>query len=104
MEDLVYNNMTLDELKQIKRDVDKAIASFEARKVSEARRELEARARELGFSLSQFAEAIGSKRGSVAPKYRNPENPEQTWTGRGRQPVWYREAVEAGRSPTEMAI
>lgn len=24
----------------------------------------------------------------VAPKYRNPANPEQTWTGRGKSPLW----------------
>ena len=24
----------------------------------------------------------------VAPKYRNPANPEQTWAGRGRAPAW----------------
>ena len=24
----------------------------------------------------------------VAPKYRNPANPEQTWTGRGKAPKW----------------
>ena len=27
----------------------------------------------------------------VPPKYRNPENPEQTWTGRGNKPAWVRE-------------
>ncbi|HRZ07519.1 MAG TPA: H-NS histone family protein [Candidatus Competibacteraceae bacterium] len=28
-------------------------------------------------------------RGSVnPPKYRNPENPEQTWSGRGKRPAW----------------
>jgi DNA-binding protein H-NS len=24
----------------------------------------------------------------VLPKYSNPENPEETWTGRGRSPAW----------------
>lgn len=27
-------------------------------------------------------------RAKVAPKYRNPANPEQTWTGRGKSPQW----------------
>jgi len=34
----------------------------------------------------------GSK---VAPKYRNPENAEQTWSGRGLRPVWLRDAMSA---------
>jgi len=27
-------------------------------------------------------------RGKVAPKYKNPANPSQTWTGRGKMPAW----------------
>jgi DNA-binding protein H-NS len=32
----------------------------------------------------------------VAPKYRNPANPEQTWTGRGVSPTWVQELKAAG--------
>jgi len=32
--------------------------------------------------------------GSVAPKYRNPANAEQTWSGRGRQPLWFADALK----------
>ncbi|GLQ97625.1 H-NS histone family protein [Dyella mobilis] len=37
--------------------------------------------------------ARGGK-GSVAPKYRNPENPSETWTGRGRSPLWFASAIK----------
>lgn len=33
----------------------------------------------------------------VAPKYRNPANPEQAWTGRGRTPLWVQELQNAGQ-------
>lgn len=33
---------------------------------------------------------------SVAPKYRNPANPEQTWTGRGKSPTWVAALKTAG--------
>ncbi len=33
---------------------------------------------------------------SVAPKYRNPANPEQTWTGRGKMPKWCADMKAAG--------
>lgn len=33
----------------------------------------------------------------VAPKYRNPANPEQSWTGRGRTPLWVQELQNAGQ-------
>lgn len=32
----------------------------------------------------------------VAPKYRNPSNPEQTWTGRGVSPAWVQSLKAAG--------
>lgn len=39
--------------------------------------------------------AIGKKgAGSVAPKYRNPSNASETWSGRGRQPIWFAEALK----------
>lgn len=38
------------------------------------------------------------------PKYCNPANPEQTWSGRGRRPAWVGEALDAGKSLEDMAI
>jgi DNA-binding protein H-NS len=32
----------------------------------------------------------------VPPKYRNPADPQQTWTGRGRSPQWVQALREAG--------
>ena len=32
----------------------------------------------------------------VPPKYKNPGNPTEIWSGRGRQPLWVREKLEAG--------
>lgn len=33
------------------------------------------------------------KTGPVAPKYRDPSDPSQTWSGRGRQPAWFAKAL-----------
>lgn len=67
-----------------------------------------------GITTSQIAEALkngkpssknksvgkrkssGGSRGKVAPKYRNPANTEQTWTGRGKSPLWVQELKQAG--------
>lgn len=35
-----------------------------------------------------------SAKGAVAPKYRNPSNPSETWSGRGRQPAWFAKALK----------
>ena len=50
------------------------------------------------------AGAAGKPRGKVPAKYRNPANAAQTWTGRGRQPLWVAEAVGAGKSLDALLI
>lgn len=37
-------------------------------------------------------------------KYRHPENPQLTWSGRGRRPAWIRDAIEAGRRMTDFEV
>lgn len=46
----------------------------------------------------------GRKLGKVAPKYRNPANAKDTWTGRGRQPRWMAELVAAGKKVEDFLI
>ena len=43
-------------------------------------------------------------RGKVAPKYKNPANSAETWTGRGRQPVWVADALVGGKSLEDLLI
>ena len=43
-----------------------------------------------------LARAHGHLTEATGPLYRNPENPAETWSGRGRPPAWVREALEAG--------
>ena len=74
--------------------------------------EFKAMAREAGFEVSIHrvgkAAAGGTKRsagsqaaardgrGPVAPKYRNPKNPAQTWAGRGIKPKWLEQELAEG--------
>lgn len=97
-------DMSLQELKQIRKDVEKAIETYEARHLAEARAKLEAQAKELGYSLEAIARV--SKTGSAKrlPKYRHPDNPTLTWTGMGRKPKWFIDAIEAGMSKDDLKI
>ena len=42
--------------------------------------------------------------GKVAPKYRNPDNADETWTGRGKQPRWLAALTGQGRGVDEFVI
>ena len=46
----------------------------------------------------------GRKLGKVAPKYRNPANPAETWAGRGQQPKWLAKETGKGRPLEEFLI
>lgn len=39
-----------------------------------------------------------------AVKYRHPETPDLTWSGRGRRPTWIRDALEAGGQLTDFEV
>lgn len=46
----------------------------------------------------------GRKLGKVPPKYRNPANTKETWTGRGKRPRWLAELVESGKRVEDFLI
>jgi DNA-binding protein H-NS len=89
----------------MQKDVAKAISTFEDRQKAEARAKVEALARELGYSL---VELVGtetkSSRSPAVAKYRHPENQALTWSGRGRKPQGFVEALAAGKTAGELAI
>jgi DNA-binding protein H-NS len=105
MADYDLEALSLGELKKMQKDVAKAIATFEDRQKAEARTKVEVLARELGYSLSELVDTeTKSSRAPVAAKYRHPENPALTWSGRGRKPQWFVEAMEAGKTASDLAI
>lgn len=42
--------------------------------------------------------------GKVAPKYRNPANADETWSGRGKQPRWLAAYTSTGRDLQDFLI
>jgi DNA-binding protein H-NS len=102
---LSLEKMTLNELKALAKDIDKAIKTYEARKLIEARVALEAKARELGVSLEAvFGPKIGRRKTVASSKYRHPENSALTWTGRGRVPNWVSDHEAKGGSRDDLLI
>jgi DNA-binding protein H-NS len=50
------------------------------------------------------AKAAETARAAVALKYRNPENPSETWAGRGLKPRWLAAAMKGGKKLEDFAI
>lgn len=57
-----------------------------------------------GRKPGQAAKKSTTKGSKVAPKYANPANAADTWTGRGRAPVWMAELLKKGKSKEDFLI
>src|SRR5271155_5028312 len=84
-------------------------ASFSAAmlssKVVEQRRTLESELSKLGrFQPGKSGSKVARGYGAVAPKYRNPENPTETWAGRGLKPRWLTAAIKSGKKAEDFLI
>ena len=88
--------MSLRELQELELKVKKAKLSMQERSRSELRQKLESMAAQAGFKLSDLFGGRGGKGRKVAAKYANPDNPSETWSGRGRKPRWLAARVRAG--------
>lgn len=101
--ELELDKMSLRELRDLRNKIDKAISTFEERRKREALAAVENAAREFGFSFADLAE-VKTARNKVAPKYANPNDPDATWTGRGRKPRWVQEALDNGKKLEDLEI
>jgi DNA-binding protein H-NS len=97
-------SMSIDRLTDLRHRVEGALAS----KVIDERRALES---ELGkLNRLQGAKTLRKSgsgfgvRGPVPPKYRNPQNPEETWAGRGLRPKWLTAAIKGGKLADDFLI
>ncbi len=97
------DNMSLRELRDLRNKLDRAISTFEERRKREAIAAAENAVREFGFNLADLT-AGKPARGKIAPKYANPEDPELTWTGRGRKPRWVQDYLDSGKKLEDLEI
>ena len=112
IEDL--HEMTLAELEELEREVQKVKVTVDKRRRAEARLALEKTAKEMGFSVEELlggkipGRAGGSgkpgKARAKTPKFVNPDDPTDTWSGLGRIPHWMREKLDAGHSKEDFLI
>lgn len=106
--DFDLNALSLRELKDLQVRVAKAVATYEDRRKKEALAELEDKAREMGFTLTELlslqSAKTGRSRGESVPKYANPADPSDTWSGRGRKPRWFIDGLASGKTPEDMAV
>lgn len=121
--------MTIDLNELSPRELDSLITQAKKRKttlkkrkpVATVRAKLRAAAKAEGYTVEELfggkgakstaarkprkaSKTKGRKLGKVAPKYRNPANKSETWTGRGKPPRWMAPLLKKGKKPEDFLI
>jgi DNA-binding protein H-NS len=103
--------MSVDEMWQLHEEISQVLSirlTSEKRelekRLTQLRREKEMRQSEPDAKPSKGAFRERRKYPRVFPKYRNPEEPSETWSGRGKQPRWLTAALKTGHTIEEFAI
>jgi DNA-binding protein H-NS len=107
------DGMSVDEMWKLHEEISRTLSV----RLTSEKRELEKRLaqlhREKEMRQSEPAVARSSKKDAprerrkyprVFPKYRNPNEPSETWSGRGKQPRWLAAALRTGHTIEEFAI
>jgi DNA-binding protein H-NS len=116
------NKLSARELDNLINQAKKRRTTLSKRKpVAVVRKKLAQLAKAEGYTIAELfgaapaadraAKAVGKPRktagkptGKVAPKYRNPANPEETWAGRGQPPRWLAAEIAKGRTIEDYLI
>ena len=106
MKTVDLNKLSLPELITIQKALPKVINKARKNEKKVLRIKIEELAAESGFDLDEIfvKKKIQKKRGKVKPKYENPDNTAQTWTGRGRMPLWVQEHLNNGGEKDDLLI
>jgi DNA-binding protein H-NS len=100
-------DMSREALLDLRAQIDIQLEKREAKRKTDALKAIEEAAEKFGFSLDELASATGKKKNGFmkgVPKYADPEDKSQTWTGKGRKPKWFDRALAAGISPEQMEL
>lgn len=98
---------TVAELQQLSVEITKAIEERKYKEINDARIQVRQIAESLGITLEELMaepEKPARQNKKATIKYRNSENENETWTGRGKQPKWLTQALGSGKKLEDFAV
>ena len=101
--------LPFDALLDKKRNLDLEILGRHDKEIESLKLKVTTVAEALGVSVAELfgIKAVGEvrrKKRSARIKYRDPENAENSWTGKGRPPKWMQEKLDQGATKDEFLI
>ena len=98
------NSLNVDELRAITENAQQLIEEKQHQRLYDAYMQFEKIAEESDASIEEILQAGEKLEKKRSIKYRNTDNNEETWTGRGRKPTWLVDALATGRKLEDFAI
>jgi DNA-binding protein H-NS len=90
--------MTYAELTEMEAKIERIKLEKQNSERAAVRKQLMDMAKEHGFDIRELMDGRKKGKGTVAAKYRDPKNSDNTWTGRGRMPRWMVAATRGGKA------
>lgn len=103
MQDLVNyisDSENIAELKELQTLIENRVTKLRKLEITNARKKIQEMAAELEVDVADLVPQLNK----VAAKYINPKNPAETWTGRGKHPVWLTRALDKGAKLEDFAV
>ena len=100
MADIDLSGLNIDQLTDLVGKAQSEMASRERKRRKDLRNELERRVAADGYKMHDIFPELGTATGARVgrqkrpAKYRNPQNPDDTWSGIGRTPKWVQAILE----------
>jgi DNA-binding protein H-NS len=103
------STLSSTELQILRTEIDSEIGRRHNRHL--AIEEIKRLAQEKGLKTEDLIVELGGGKsrqrkemGPIAARFRNPENHAQTWTGRGKRPLWVINLIESGKTLDNLKI
>ncbi|SLN10314.1 H-NS histone family protein [Pseudoruegeria aquimaris] len=98
------SSLSPGELEKLAREIEARKAEVAKQALKKAYADMLEVAKKHGVSFDEVIALHSGKGSKTAPKYANPADPTQTWSGRGRKPAWFIDALAAGKTPEDLEI
>ena len=99
-----FSRLSIAEIEQVIEDAQAALEKKRKEMKSDVLQQMRKLASSIGVSIEVVGNSNSRSKSKLPPKYRNPTNKAQTWTGRGPKPKWFKDALAKGKKPEDLLV
>lgn len=95
--------MSVEALQNLITNAQSLVNQYEKDKKKAVIKEIKTLAASANLNIDIKDEEVEKPKVRSATKYRNPDNPNETWTGRGKRPRWLNDALASGKNLDDLS-